>query len=168
MTIIATTLPDPKRKWYGLALRHLRMASRLLDAGFADGAIFHTYHAYECVLSALIAAKGYPVPPQGRVQLISPQGKKVLGYPLPQGNVLEQSAHKARQVFFMRLADQNKPYYAQHQALSRFITLNDRMDSLYYDAVQDRLPYEVYNNAFAIGILPQVRWFAHEVWQDIR
>src|SRR2546425_11289965 len=31
---------------------------------------------------------------------------------------------------------QSKPYYAQHSALSRFITLDDRMDSLYYDATQ--------------------------------
>ena len=168
MTTIATALPTPKRKWYGLALRHLRMASRLLDSGFADGAIFHTYHAYECVLSALIAAKGHPVPPQGRVQLTSSPGKKVLGYPLPQGNVLEQSAHKARQVFFMKLADQSKPYYTQHQVLSRFITLNDRMDSLYYDAIQDRLPHEVYSHAFALEAIQEVRLFAHDVWKDIR
>ncbi len=81
--MIATlTVPDPKRKWYGLALRHLRMASRLLDSGFADGAVFHAYHAYECVLSSLIAAKGYPIPPDGKTQLVSPQGKKFLGIPL--------------------------------------------------------------------------------------
>jgi HEPN domain-containing protein len=54
MTTHTTVQPDPKRKWYGLALRHLRMAARLLDSGFADGAVFHTYHAYECVLSAFV------------------------------------------------------------------------------------------------------------------
>jgi HEPN domain-containing protein len=72
MTTISA-MPDPKRKWYGLALRHLRMASRLLDSGFADGTVFHAYHAYGCVLSALIAAKGYPVPPDGKTQTISPR-----------------------------------------------------------------------------------------------
>jgi HEPN domain-containing protein len=55
-----------KRKWYSLALRHLRIASRLLGAGFADGAYFHVYHAYECGVSAFIAAHGVPVPPEGR------------------------------------------------------------------------------------------------------
>ena len=32
--------PEPKRKWFQLALRHLRMAQRLLDSGFPDGAAF--------------------------------------------------------------------------------------------------------------------------------
>jgi HEPN domain len=163
-----SALPDPKRKWYGLALRHLRMASRLLDSGFADGTVFHTYHAYECVLSALIAANGYPVPPDGKIQSNSPSGKKVFGYPSPQGILLQSSTHKARQMFFMELADKSKPYYAQHLILSRFITLNDRMDSLYYDAVRDQLPYEVYNRSFAVGVLPQIHLFAREVWKEIR
>lgn len=71
-------IPQPKRKWYALALRHLRMASRLLDSGFADGAVFHTYHAYECVLSAFIAANGLPVPPDGKEQL--PGNRRIYGY----------------------------------------------------------------------------------------
>lgn len=45
------------------------------SAEFADGAIFHTYHAYECVLSAFIAAHNYPVPPEGWTKLTSPSGK---------------------------------------------------------------------------------------------
>ncbi len=76
---VAIVPPDPKRKWYGLTLRHLRMASRLLDSGFPNGAIFHTCHAYECVLSAFIAAHGYPVPPEGWAKLASPKGTKVIG-----------------------------------------------------------------------------------------
>jgi len=162
------TVPDPKRKWYGLALRHLRMASRLLDSGFADGAVFHAYHAYECVLSSLIAAKGYPVPPDGKTQSVSRQGTKVFGYPSPQGVIPQQGTHKVRQIFFMQLADKSKPYYAQHSALSRFITLNDRMDSLYYDATQDKLPHELYNLSFAVGVIPEVHVFAREVWKEIR
>ena len=39
--------PHPKRKWYGLALRQLRMASRMLGAGFHDGAFFYSYHAFD-------------------------------------------------------------------------------------------------------------------------
>ena len=68
----------------------------------------------------------------------------------------------------MQLADKSKPYYAQHSALSRFITLNDRMDSLYYDATQDKLPHELYNLSFAIGVIPEVHVFAREVWKEIR
>src|SRR5712692_9084702 len=92
MTVIIVS-PDPKRKWYGLALRHLRMASRLLDSGFSDGAFFHTYHAYECVLT-------------------SPKGTKVIGhYPSPKGGIQERSAHKARLIFFSELADATKAYF---------------------------------------------------------
>jgi hypothetical protein len=159
-------LPDPKRKWYALALRHLRMASRLLNDGFADGAVFHAYHAYECVLSAFIAAKGYPVPPDGKKQ--SPGGKRVFGYPSPQGNFLSHGTHKVRLIFFIELADQSKPYYAQYQVLGRFIKLDDRMEALYYNATKDLLPYEVYNLSFAVGVIPQIRKFAHEVWKEIR
>ena len=161
-------VPDPKRKWYGLALRHLRMASRLVDSGFADGAVFHAYHAYECVLSALIAAKGYPVPPDGKTPKVSPKGHKVFGYPSPKGNFLQHGTHKVRQIFFDELADKSKPYQAQHQVLSRFITLDDRMDSLYYDTTRDQLPYEVYNHSFAAGMIPQIHLFAREVWKEIR
>jgi hypothetical protein len=167
MTTISA-VPDPKRKWYGLALRHLRMASRLLDSGFADGTVFHAYHAYECVLSALIAAKGYPVPPDGKIQTISPSGKRVFGYPSPQGILPQLSTHKVRQMFFMELADKSKSYYAQHLVLSRFITPNDRNDSLYYDAVRDQLPYDVYNRSFAVSAIPQIHLFAREVWKEIR
>src|SRR6266851_10458390 len=110
MTTTPPIQPDPKRKWYGLALRHLRMAYRLLDSGFADGAVFHAYHAYECVLSSLIAAKGYPVPPDGKTQSVSPQGTRVFGYPSPQGIIPQQGTHKVRQIFFMQLADKSKPY----------------------------------------------------------
>ncbi len=167
MTTVST-LPDAKRKWYGLALRHLRMASRLMDSGFADGAVVHAYHAYECVLSAFIAAKGYPVPPDGKAQTVSPKGTKVFGYPSPQGNFLQYGTHKVRQIFFMELADKNKPYHSQHLVLSRFITLNDRMDSLYYDTTRDQLPSQVYNRNFAVGIIPQIHVFAREVWKEIR
>ncbi len=167
MTTVST-LPNPKRKWYGLALRHLRMASRLLDFGFADGTVFHAYHAYECVLSALIAANGYPVPPDGKTQMVSPKGNKVFGYPSPLGNFHQQGTHKVRQIFFMELADKGKPYYAQHLVLSRFITLNDRMDSLYYDTTRDQLPHQAYNQNFAVGIIPQIHLFAREVWKEIR
>jgi len=82
MTTISVVRPNAKRKWYGLALRHLRMASRLLDSGFADGATFHAYHAYECVLSSFIAAHGYLVPPEGWTKITRPSGKAVLVYPL--------------------------------------------------------------------------------------
>lgn len=161
--------PDPKRKWYGLALRHLRMASRLLDSGFSDGAFFHTYHAYECVLSAFIAAHGYAVPPEGWAKLASPKGTKVIGhYPSPKGGIQDRSAHKARLIFFSELADTTKAYFIRQTSLSRYITPNDRMDSLYYDAIGNRLPYEIYNNSLASNLIPEVHMFAQEVWKEIR
>lgn len=139
------------------------MASRLLSDGFADGAVFHAYHAYECVLSAFIAAKGYPVPPEGWTSLRLPSGKTVKAYQLPHGMIQDRSAHKARIVFFDQLADPTKPYHATHQRLRRIITLQDRNDALYYDPSSDRLPHEQFQSAFANGLLPVVAQFARGV-----
>lgn len=167
MTTTSTIPPDQKRKWYSLALRHLRMASRLLDSGFADGATFHIYHAYECVLSAFIAAHGYPVPPEGWTALTSPTGKIIRAYPSPGGGIQDKSAHKARLMFFIDLADVTKLYYTHHRTLGRYLTLGVRMDALYYDANADRLPHEVYNRSFAFDLLPEVHLFAQKVWKEI-
>lgn len=102
------------RKWYGLALRHQRMAAVLLHAGFADGTVFHAYHAYECVLSAFIAAKGYPVPPEGWTTLRSPSGQTIKAYPLNPVPIQDRSAHKARLIFFDQLAERAMPCFATH------------------------------------------------------
>lgn len=168
MTTYSTIQPDPKRKWYGLALRHLRMAMRLLDSGFSDGAVFHTYHAYECVLSAFIAANGCSVPPEGRIPLTTPAGKTIFAYPSPKGNIPDRGTHKARQMFFAKLADSTKPYYTVHLSLGRYLTLDDRMDSLYYDANRNRLPHELYQLSFADNLILEVHLFAREVWKEIR
>lgn len=160
--------PDIKRKWYGLAQRHLRMATRLLRRGFADGATFHTYHAFECILSAHIAASGYDVPPQGWTKLNTPSGKTVKAYPSPGGGIQEKAAHKARLVFFDEVADRTKPYFATYSTLSRFLTVAARNDALYYDATSDLLPQQRYPPAQVTGLLPMVRRFAREVWREIR
>lgn len=165
----ASTGPaDPKRKWYGLALRHLRMASRLLGQGFADGGAFHAYHCYECVLSALIAARGYAVPPEGRMTFTSPSGRTIRAYLSPSGRIEELSAHRARILFFDELADRTRTYYATHQVLRRFLAVAARNDALYYDVVADPLPQQRYPAAFVAHALPIVRQFAREIWQDIR
>ncbi len=137
------------------------MAYRLLDSGFPDGAIFHTYHAYECVLSAFIAANGCPVPPEGRSPLISPTGKKIFVYLSPKGDIPDRGTHKARQMFFAKLADPIKPYYIRQTNLSRYLTLDDRMDSLYYDAIGNRLPHEIYDHSLAVNLIPEENLF-HE------
>lgn len=160
--------PKRKRKWYGLALRHLRMASRLARWGFTDGAIFHAYHSYECVLSSLIAAGGYAVPPEGKAPFTMPSGRTMRAYPSPTGRIEESNAHKARIILFDELADQTKPYYATHQALRRFLPVAARNDALYYDAALDLLPQQRYSAAFVSRVLLAVRRFGHEVWQDIR
>jgi hypothetical protein len=163
--------PDDKRKWYGLALRHCRIALRLLRSGFPDGAVFHTYHAYECIVSAFIAAQGVAVPPVGWTKLTDPiTGREVYAYPSPRGDpVKEGTAHKARLVFFRRLADSTTTYYAMYEQLSRFLTIDSRNDALYYDAVKDRLPHQTYNDmSFATELLRDVRDFGREVWRAVR
>ncbi|CAN5566428.1 hypothetical protein BH11ARM1_BH11ARM1_10410 [soil metagenome] len=166
MTGTAIT-PDIRRKWYGLALRHLRMASRLLRHGFADGATFHAYHAFECLLSAHIAANGYDVPPEGaQVQQVRP-GKSIKVFPSPRGVIPEPSAHKARIIFFGEVADTTKPYFTTFATLKRFLTVNLRMDALYYDPKADLLPHDQFTQSFADGAIRQVRQFAKELWQEI-
>lgn len=155
------------RRWYALALRHLRMASRLLRSGFADGATFHIYHAYECILSAFIASKGFPVPPDGSTTITLPNGKKAQVYPLPNGPHRERSAHKVRIIFFDQLADTSKAYYPTHQRLRRMISVRDRMDSLYYESATDRSPHQRYQERFAQGCLAMVHVFALEVRVEI-
>lgn len=155
------------RKWFGLVLRHRRIARVLLRAGYADGAVFHAYHAYECVLSAYIAAKGFHVPPEGQTKIRDPSGKWIRVYSPPGEPIRELNAHKARIVFFNQLADHTEPHYAAHQQLSRILTYQDRLTSLYYDAPTDRLPYERYDASFARGLLSAVDQFARDVRSEI-
>lgn len=145
----------------------MRMASLLMRAGYADGAVFHAYHAYECMLSALIAAKGYPVPPEGWTRLDLPSGRTVAAYPSPGGGIQDRSAHKARIVFFDQLADRTKPYFAAPARLSRFLTVQDRLDALYYNAAKNHLPEQRYPASFATGLLPTVRQFVRDVGIEI-
>jgi len=145
------------------------MASRLLRAGFIDGALFHIYHAYECVISSMIAANGYNVPPEGKTSITLPRKGVVKGYPSPAGIISETSTHKARLLFFNELADKTKLYYRTHSSLSRFISYSDRNDALYYNAKTNRLPHEKYNSsAFAQSAMKEVRSFAEQVWQEIK
>ncbi len=51
---------------------------------------------------------------------------------------------------------------------TRYLTLDVRMDSLYYDANFDRLPHDAYDLSFALNLIPEVHLFAREVWKEIR
>lgn len=144
------------------------MARELLALNFTDGSVFHAYHAYECVLSALIASEGLPVPPEGATQITLPHGKTVKGFLSPSGTGHELSTHKARILFFNDLADKTKPYFKTHNILSRFVTVQARNDALYYDTLHDRLPHQAYNELFASQMLSDIRQFANEVWQEIK
>ncbi|MGH2616391.1 MAG: hypothetical protein ACRDJC_14200 [Thermomicrobiales bacterium] len=149
-----------ERKWYYLGLRHLRMSHRSLRSGFADGAVFHAYHGFECLLSAVIAAKGYPVPPEGWTSLRLPSGKTVQAYPSPLGMIQDHNAHKARLVFFDQLADRTELYYRDYRRLRTFLVYQDRLDSLYYDATLNRLPEDQYSASFADELLRMLNQFA--------
>ena len=154
--------PSGDRKWYGLSLRHLRMSLRLLRLGFPDGSCFHTYHAFECAVSALIAAKGFPVPPDGKTYL----GGRTY-YNGPSGQIYEPSTHKIRLILFNELADKSKPYYASFTRLQRILTNPMRNDTLYYDFARDLLPAQRYGHPLALGYYNQVRRFVSEVRVEI-
>jgi hypothetical protein len=162
-------VPHIKRKWYRLAKRHLRMAARLLRDGFSDGAFFHSYHAFECAISAIIAAKNYPVPPDGKRTIYAgPKRRKFQYYPAPSGQLKELSSHKVRFLLFDELADHSKSYYTIYQTLSRILTKDERNDSLYYDHTTDRLPHEQFKHSQVEPFYTDVREFVREVWNEIK
>lgn len=167
MTSVAAA-PPAKRRWHLLALRHLRMANRLLRSGFSDGAFFHSYHAYECTVSALIAKHGYDVPPEGKINAPI-RGTVTRVYRSPSNTIQSnRSTHVAKMQMFSELADRSKLYYATHRNLSSFMSNTARNDALYYQQNIDRLPQDMYDKAFAQAAYQEVRKFTKQVWQDIR
>ena len=168
--MVASTPPSgsrEKRKWFLLSLRHLRIARLLLENGFADACVFHAYHAYEGVLSALIAQRGYDVPPQGATKVVFKSGPPKKVFLSPTDSDYEFSTHKARILYFNKLADKNMTYWNTHDILQRIATVDARNNALYYDPQNDRLPFEQYDPNFATQLLEHVRRFAAEVWQEI-
>lgn len=115
------------------------MADRLLRAGFTDGALFHSYHAYECVMSALLASLDLRVPPN----------------------------HARRVVLFEQHRDPTKPYAASQEQLGGF-TMHLRNQSLYYDEGEDLLPSERFPSSLVAEVLSLVHQFARDVWREIR
>jgi len=155
--------PRQDRKWYELSLRHLRMSSRLLEV-FPDGSVFHTYHAFECAVAAVIAAKGWPIPPQGSTVIYAPRR---IVYHGPRGQLNEQSSHKAKLELFDQVADRTKPYYATFSTLKRYLTNPLRNDTLYYDSNNDLLPRQRFSRVQASGLYQQVRNWVKEVRVEI-
>ena len=115
------------------------MAERLRRAGFIDGAAFHAYHAFECTMSALIAAHHLPVP----------------------------TSHGGRLRVFAQVADPTKPYSATISRLFA-LTVRARNDALYYDERSGPLPTDQASTIAIAGVLPLVHRFAREVWREIR
>lgn len=157
---------DDTIKWYRLGLRHLRVARCLLGLGFHDAAVFHAYHAYECGLSALIAANGHEVPPSGG-KLPGTSSARGVEYTCRGGNVVEPSAHQARIAMFNKLADDTKPYYSVHARLQRYVQ-STRNDSLYLDRNTGSLPHQSFSPSFADQFVARVRAFAKALWPDMR
>lgn len=155
------------RKWFYLGLRHLRMCRRLLKSGFPDGAVFHAYHGFECILSALIAAKGYPVPPEGWTALRLPTGETIQAYPSPLGAIRGRNAHTARLVFFDQLANRALPYYRTYRRLRTLLSSSDRLSALYFDAAQDLLPEDRFSASDATELLEALTLFAREARVEI-
>jgi HEPN domain-containing protein len=115
------------------------MAERLRRSGFFDGAAFHAFHAFECIASALIAARGEPVPPN----------------------------HARRFRLFSQLRDASSPYAATYASLD-LLTVPMRNASLYLDEQSGRLPSDLFHATFVDYVLPLVLQFSREVWDEIR
>lgn len=128
------------RLWSALGQRHRRMAGRLHRDGCLDGAVFHLYHARECIMSAFVAARGVAVPP---------------------------TSHVGRIRLFEQFLDPPRPYAVAYRTL-RYLTLPIRNQSLSYDEGQNLFPADRYEPAFVDQLLTDVDHFALAVWQEIR
>lgn len=146
-----------KDKWLRLAVRHLRMAVKLSEKGLHDGALFHTYHAFECTASAFLAFKGNPVPPEGRMTK-RVNGKNIKYYPSASRHITDQSTHKVKVIIFGDLADKTSNYYAQYMSMSRF---NNRLRNatLYYDSSTDKLPSDSFSKIDATDLFQDAKLF---------
>lgn len=156
MAIKSTSHPE-KDKWLRLAVRHLRMAVKLYDKGLADGASFHSYHAFECTASAFLAFKGSPVPPEGKAKT-KIKGKWVRHYSSPRGPITEQSTHKAKILIFEDLADKTSTYYSHYMTMSRFSNTL-RNATLYYDSITNKMPSEVFSKPDAADLFKDAKLF---------
>lgn len=150
------------RKWFQLGVRHLGIASSLVGT-FPDGSAFHTYHAFECAISAVIAAKGCGVPPDGKK--FGP--KRLVYYQGPSGQIREPSTHKVRLILFDQLADKSKPYYGTFSTLKRILTNRLRSDTLYYDHAKDLLPEQQFDEPRAKALYEQVEKWIEDVRGEI-
>lgn len=151
-----------KQKWHALSERHLQMADHLLNVGrtiFHDGAVFHAYHAYECILNAIIAANGYLVPPDGWYRR---RGKRYYRAPV---DFEDKGTHNARLEFARQLIKPVASYYTSYLNISTYVNTDYRNDSLYY--VHNRLPEQRFTFTDAQLFFRDVENFVDEVWRDI-
>ena len=115
------------------------MAEFLRRAGYPDGAVFHAYHGYECAVSAYLASRGLRVP----------------------------ASHGARFRSFEEVLDSSRPSAAAYRRLD-FLTVRVRNDALYFDELGDRLPRDLFDEAYLELLMPLVHQFATTVWREIR
>jgi len=115
------------------------MAKVLLRTGFADGAMIHTYHAFECAISAVIAVHGESVPPN----------------------------HHHRLSLWSRIRDVSKPYAAMEERLPD-LTMSVRNNALYYDEADGLLPHDRFSSAFVGEQLRLVAGFVFQLRHELR
>lgn len=154
--------PRQDLKWYELSQRHLQISECLLTGRFADGSCFHTYHAFECAVGAIIIAKGYLVPPDGKTY----GPRRMIYYQGPSGQINEPSTHKVRLILFDQVADRTKPYYTTFSTLKTFLPPL-RNQTLYYDRVRNLLPEQQFNESRAKALYEQVKKWVEDVRGDI-
>lgn len=163
MTTPPVAPASPPRKWYGLALRNLRISQRLLRTGFPDAAFFHCYHAYECGLSAVITAKGFSTPPLGQ----KGKSKKGTYYASPKGGFYAFSPHKAKDLLFQSVATVGQPYYSSYSNLTRYLSVQSRNDSLYYDERNNTLPADRHQPPNVVSLSKAIHRFLGELRVEI-
>ena len=138
-------------KWIRLAVRHVRMG-RKLQGKFPDGTTFHAYHAFECAVSAYIAARGRKVPPLD----------KKSGVP-----VNPKSDHKRKLVLFRHLTKTSDHSNGLFTLVSRYMTTILRNDTLYHNGQTNQFPFDLHRFPSSGLWIKEVSDFVAAVDQDI-
>ena len=141
-------------KWLRLAVRHLRICRSLANK-FPDGTTFHAYHAFECAVSAFIAAHGRDVPPLDK--------KRASG-----GTPHPKSDHKRRISIFRKLTQPTDHSNSLFGRMAPYMTSELRNDSLYHDGTTNRFPYETHRFLGVSTWVSDVEQFIYAVSDDIK
>jgi hypothetical protein len=157
-----------KQRWYELAVRHSSMADMLCNASppYCDGAYFHAYHAYECMVTAILASAKMPYTREAWQYDPATHTYYYFDY---HGNRLDdRGEHYVYLMLARQIIGTTKPYSAAFDALAKHKP-NHRNQAIDYRFGYLKLPHDQapYRCEAVRHYVRQVQQFIEEVWRDL-